>query len=136
MILFHNFRNEEAIVNTFTNLILLANRMFTLVLVVGNEQLYEDVSRGITLQFVPHPLRPNPPVVRRITVDTAVQLTQFGFTQWAPDNRNNVNAEVAAHLANPPAPFIFYRDGAECNLHEADDVDNAVTEISNLFINV
>ena len=104
--------------------------MFTLVLVVGSWDLYQRVLQRIRNEFRPRlELRQNPPMVIHIPQNTAAQLGNHGVTRWAITDVHN--RMIAGNLESQ-TPFIFYRDGAICNVHVANNIDDAVAEICDI----
>ena len=96
------------------------------------------MARRISQEFQSHRLRPNEPIVKHISVDTAVQLRQYNV-KWDTGNPNHphsirVNDTVNRSLENR-THFIFYRDSTKCNVYvdEANNIDIAVNEICNLY---
>ena len=93
--------------------------MLTLVLVVGDDALFNNVST-IPETFVPHDSCRNPPVVKHITVDKAQNLSKCNWTGQTNHHKYIANAK----------PFIFYRHGSYSNMRES--AEGAIVEINQI----
>ena len=104
-----------------------------MVLVVGNSELYEYVSKEVCLKFKPHQNRRNLPVVLLIPVSIGKILQSYGITDWTLNPSDRLNSVIKQSLSNKNPAFVFYRDSGKCNVFDSDHYKNAVDEICELF---
>ena len=116
--------NQLSITEKFQKLLNFADRMFTLVLVVGDDELYKKVSDLI--DFKPQDSSINPPIVKHIPVELAQKLKS---NEWAL-NAQLIDKKVHTCISDEKS-FVFYRHGSYSNLHES--ADEAVAEICKIF---
>ena len=79
-------------------------------------------------RFNPHQFRPNAPVVLHIPMNIGQGLQSHEIVDWTLNPNYTLNDDIGRLLRNG-TPFIFYRDGQICGLHEANNYINAVDEI-------
>ena len=131
MITFVTLGNQEAAQDKLSKLLKLSNNMFTLVLVVGNKELYENVSKEVRSKFEPHQTRRNPPVVLPIPVSIGKKLQSY--ENWTLNPSDKLNSVIKQSLSNDNPAFVFYRDSGKFNVFDSDHYKKAVGEICELF---
>ena len=119
--------DQSTILEKFEELLQFGNRMFTLVLVVGDENLYHEVSDGIQKHFEPSHQRNNQPVVLHFLVNHA---KLFGKARWA--SQQHVDIQIKGYLNNAE-PFVFYCDGSFSYVAASNGWKDGIDRFNELF---
>ena len=119
--------DQPTIIETFQEVLSFADRLFTLVLIVGSVELYGRTSRLITEHFKPQNSCRNPPVAKHISTNVVQTLVgnSVGDIKWAY-NAQDVDKKIHDYIFNNE-PFVFYHHGLYSNVRKS--ADEAVTEI-------
>ena len=113
--------DQQSIPKKFEELLQYADRMFTLVLVVGDDTLFKDVFDKISKTFISHDSCKNLPVVKHIPIEKAQNLK----CKWSY-SAEEIDTKVHGYIADKKS-FIFYRHGSYSNVCES--AEEAVVEI-------
>ena len=119
--------DQQTIIESFQNVLKFADRMFTVVLVVGNDEQHKLVLTLKSKHFKPQNSCRNPPRVIHIPTNIAQTLKgkNAGDVKWAY-NAEDVDKKIHEYISNNES-FVFYRHGSYSNVRKS--ADEAVTEI-------
>ena len=122
--------NQQKIRESFKKLLSFGNQLFTLVLVIGNPDVRDDVSSEIDRTFKPSMHRQSKPIVIDFSVNKA---KKFGIEVWA--NEGHVDRRIMECLRDG-TPFIFYYDSAhnDSNVFTLNNYEKAIKEIFSLRV--
>ena len=106
----------------------LGNSVFTLVLVVGEQNLYQSVSSEIIKKFQPHGNHIFLPIVLHFQKD---HVKGINGCEWA--HKCEVDKKIKDFLKNGKS-FVFYRNNGIADVRESAMWNEAVTKILEICI--